>query len=152
MKKQPLAGAHTRSRSLPRNMTDAERQLWRILRMRQIPGHKFRRQVPLGRYIADFVCHEARLIIEVDGGQHALAGNDIERTEFLESEGYRVLRFWNNEVLANLAGVYDAIVGELAPITPTLTLPHRGGGQRRRTTGEIARSNSSPSVGEVGRV
>src|SRR5262249_50715470 len=128
----PLPGAHIRARALRRNMTEAERQLWRILRSRQIGNYRFRRQVPLGRYIADFVCHKARLIIEVDGGQHALAAGDgAECTAFLENEGYRVLRFWNNEVLANLDGVYDAVVGELA-VTPTQTLPHRGGGVSRR--------------------
>jgi very-short-patch-repair endonuclease len=111
-------------------MTDAERKLWRLLRLRQVSGHKFRRQVPLGRYIADFVCHEARLVIEVDGGQHdSAAPLETERTAFLQHEGYRVLRFWNNEVLANLDGVYDVIVAALAEaITPTRTLPYRGGG------------------------
>lgn len=130
MKKQPLPGAHARARDLRRNMTDAERKLWRILRLRQVNGHKFRRQVPLGRYIADFVCHEVRLIVEVDGGQHDLSSSfETERTEFLEKEGYRVLRFWNNDVLANLDGVYDVIVAALGEaVTPTQTLPHHGGG------------------------
>ena len=109
-------------------------------------GHKFRRQVPLGRYIADFVCHEARLVVEIDGGQHDLSSsNERERTAFLENEGYRVLRFWNNEVLANLEGVYDAIAGELTRITPTQTLPHPGGGPC------AAIGTSSPSMGEAGR-
>ena len=70
MKKRPIAGARERARSLRRDMTDAEKSIWRILRSDQIDGHRFRRQVPLGRYIADFVCHDARLIIEIDGGQH----------------------------------------------------------------------------------
>src|ERR1700722_9133946 len=129
MKKHPLNGAHIRARALRRDMTDAARKLWRVLRQRQVNGLKFRHQVPLGRYIADFVCHEARLIVEIDGGQHDSASpREAERTAFLQDEGYRVLRFWNNEVLANLAGVYDAIVGELSSATPTQTLPHRGGG------------------------
>jgi len=111
-------------------MTDAERSLWKILRLRQVHEYKFRRQVPLGRYIADFVCHEARLIVEVDGGQHDPASSEeVERTTFLQGEGYRVLRFWNNEVLGNLSGVYDTIVAEMrGGVTPTQTLPHQGGG------------------------
>ena len=92
-------------------------------------GYKFRRQVPIGRYIADFVCHEARLIVEIDGGQHDRASpQEAERSGFLQSEGYRVLRFWNNEVLANPDGVHQTIADELGRITPTQTLPHRGGG------------------------
>jgi very-short-patch-repair endonuclease len=70
MKKHPADGAHARARSLRQSMTEAERRLWQILRSHQMTGYKFRRQVPIGRYIADFVCHEARLIVEIDGGQH----------------------------------------------------------------------------------
>jgi very-short-patch-repair endonuclease len=152
MKKHPIPGAHMRARSLRHNMTDAERRLWRTLRLRQMGDYKFRRQVPLGRYIADFVCHEARLIVEeVDGGQHdAFSLGEIGRTRFLESEGYRILRFWNNEVLENLDGVYSTIATELGRtlepspsmegvnsftesdgITPTL--PHQGGGRHTRS-------------------
>jgi very-short-patch-repair endonuclease len=110
-------------------MTEAERQVWRILRLRQMDGHKFRRQVPIGRFVADFACHEARLIIEIDGGKHDPSfAPEIERTEFLESEGYRVLRFWNNEVLVNLEGVHRVIAEALDQATPTQTLPHPGGG------------------------
>jgi len=110
-------------------MTEAERRLWQILRSHQIKGHKFRRQVPIGPYIADFVCHEARLIVEIDGGQHDRSSpQDAERTEFLQNEGYRILRFWNNEILANLDGVHETITDELGRITPTQTLPHQGGG------------------------
>src|SRR5271157_4711742 len=92
-------------------------------------GYKFRRQVPIGRYIADFVCHEARLIVEIDGGQPDRSSpREAERSEFLQNEGYRALRFWNNEVLANLDGVHETIADELSRITPTQTLPHDGGG------------------------
>jgi very-short-patch-repair endonuclease len=88
MKKHPTSGAHSRARALRRNMTDAERQMWRILRLHQMDGHKFRRQVPIGRFIADFACHEARLIIEIDGGQHDPSlPSENEREKFLESEG-----------------------------------------------------------------
>jgi very-short-patch-repair endonuclease len=83
-------------------------------------GYKFRRQVPIGRYIADFVCHEARLIVEIDGGQHDRSSpQEAERSGFLEKEGYRILRFWNNEVLANPDGVHQTIADELGRITPT---------------------------------
>jgi very-short-patch-repair endonuclease len=110
-------------------MTEAERRIWQILRSHQMKGYKFRRQVPMGQYIADFVCHEERLIVEIDGGQHDRSSpQEAERTGFLQNQGYRVLRFWNNEVLANLDGVREAVAGELGRITPTQTLPHQGGG------------------------
>ena len=99
------------ARDLRRNLTDAERALWRHLRQRQIAGLKFRRQHPIGRYILDFVCLEARLVIELDGGQHAhRQGADQERTAWLEARGYRVLRFWNTEVFENPEGVMEAIL------------------------------------------
>jgi very-short-patch-repair endonuclease len=127
MKKHPADGAHARARTLRGDMTEAEKRVWQILRSRQIKAYKFRRQVPIGRYIADFVCHEARLIVEIDGGQHDRPSpREAERTGFLQNEGYRILRFWNNEVLANLDGVHETIAGELGCITPTPTLPHRG--------------------------
>jgi very-short-patch-repair endonuclease len=129
MKKHPVDGARARARTLRQNMTEAERQVWQILRSHQMKERKFRRQVPIGRYIADFVCHEARLIVEIDGGQHDRSSpREAERSVFLENEGYRILRFWNNEVLANLAGVQETIADELSRITPTQTLPHQGGG------------------------
>jgi len=110
-------------------MTEAERRLWQILRSHQNDGYKFRRQVPISRYIADFTCHEARLIVEIDGGQHDRSSPpEVERSGSLQNEGYRILRFWNNEVLANLDGVHAAIADELGRITPTQTLPHQGGG------------------------
>jgi very-short-patch-repair endonuclease len=92
---------------LRRNQTDAERKIWALLRSGEM-GFKFRRQHPIGRYIADFICLERRLIVELDGGQHTEA-NDTNRTEFLESVGYQVLRFANNEVMANPEGVFQMI-------------------------------------------
>lgn len=89
-------------------MTDAERRLWYALRNRRFEGWKFRRQVSLGPYVVDFLCHSARLIVEVDGGQHS-AEVDARRTAFLASQGYRVIRFWNNEVLVNVDGVLQAL-------------------------------------------
>ena len=96
-------------------MTDAEQALWRSLRDRQVDGYRFRRQVPIGRYIVDFACLEKGLIVEVDGGQHAINQDDDKtRDAWLEKEGYRVLRFWNNEVLGNREGVLVRISEALA--------------------------------------
>lgn len=99
-----------RPRALRIAATDAEQALWRRLRRRQLLGRKFRRQQPLGRYIVDFVCLEARLVIEVDGSQHLEQQSyDGARRRWLERQGYRVLRFWNNEVLAETDAVVETI-------------------------------------------
>ncbi len=104
----------SRVRSLRKNLTEAEQKLWLRLRRRQIAGHKFRRQQPIGAYIVDFACLEQHLIIELDGGQHAEQSvYDEKRTNWLESRGYRVLRFWNNEVMSNTDGVLQAIMKSL---------------------------------------
>ena len=92
-----------RARALRACMTEAERKLWFALRDRRFAGFKFRRQVPIDRFIADFVCFEARLVIEVDGSQHAGSMQDRWRDRWFAANGFRVLRFWNNEVLSNLA-------------------------------------------------
>lgn len=114
MKKQPSNGAREQAKALRREMTEAEKQIWHRLRSRQTDGYRFRRQVPLGRFIADFVCHEAKLIVETDGGQHDPSSEEeARRSRFLESQGYRVLRFWNNEVLENPDGVLTAIAQDL---------------------------------------
>ena len=116
------------ARKLRRNPTEAERQLWSRLRSHQLDGYKFRRQVPLGPYVADFACLAARLVIEIDGGRHAWrADEDTARTAWLESNGFRVLRFWNNDVLGNAEGVLETIRQSLPP---TPTLPRKGGGRR----------------------
>ncbi|MBB3344849.1 endonuclease domain-containing protein [Luteimonas sp. RC10] len=94
------------ARRLRRAMTDAERALWRHLRMRQIAGARFRRQHPIGPYVVDFVCLAHRLVIEVDGGQHADSMSDAARDAFLRTHGYRVLRLWNHDVLGNPEGVW----------------------------------------------
>jgi very-short-patch-repair endonuclease len=94
-------------------MTDAERRLWRYLRQRQIDGHKFRRQVRIGPYIADFACLNPLIVIEVDGGQHAEArAYGARRDEYMRGQGFRVLRFWNNDVLGNMEGVWETIAAE----------------------------------------
>ena len=100
------------ARQLRVNQTDAETVLWNRIRNRQI-GHKFVRQVPLLGYICDFVCRERRLIVEVDGGQHNESAADAIRDRRLMDEGYRVLRFWNNDVLGNTEGVLMTIQAEL---------------------------------------
>lgn len=98
-----------RARDLRANMTDAERRLWQGLRGRQLGGYKFRRQIPIGPYIVDFACLEARLVIEVDGGQHLGSAEDQARDAWLMSEGYRVFRFWNHEVLLQTTDVLERI-------------------------------------------
>lgn len=101
------------ARRLRVNQTDAETVLWNRLRSRQIDGHKFVRQQPIIGYICDFVCREKLLVIEVDGGQHAESAEDVIRDQRLADEGYKVLRFWNNDVLGNIDGVLSTIQSEL---------------------------------------
>ncbi|MDR1684056.1 MAG: endonuclease domain-containing protein [Elusimicrobiota bacterium] len=97
--------------------TDAEQKIWQFIRNRQIK-YKFRRQQQTGRYIADFVCYEKALIIECDGSQHALENADKERTEFLLSKGCKILRFWNNDILNNIQGVWSVIEEALNSPSP----------------------------------
>jgi very-short-patch-repair endonuclease len=102
-----------RAQQLRNNSTDAERRLWRRLSRRQLEGLKFSRQMPVGPFICDFMCRERRLVVEVDGGQHAESARDAGRTAFLEAEGFRVIRFWNNDVLGNIDGVLQIIAEAL---------------------------------------
>jgi very-short-patch-repair endonuclease len=110
----------TRARRLRRNATDAEQALWNRLRSRAVNGCKFIRQEPIGPYTVDFICRELRLIVEVDGGQHAENASDVMRDAWLAARGYRVLRFWNNDVLGNMVGVLEkiAVAIEEAPPHP----------------------------------
>jgi len=109
----------THARILRKNMTDAEHKMWWQLRNRRFNGLKFRRQESIGNYIVDFVSIEVMMVIEIDGGQHAKnIEYDRKRTRFIESKGYKVLRFWNNEVIENIEGVFDTL-------TLTLTLSQR---------------------------
>ena len=87
--------------------------MWRHLSRRQLDGFKFSRQMPVGPYICDFLCRERKLVIEVDGGQHAGSDRDVIRTAYLEAEGFRVIRFWNDDVLGNLEGVLQMIAANL---------------------------------------
>ncbi|HEX4553617.1 MAG TPA: endonuclease domain-containing protein [Xanthobacteraceae bacterium] len=115
-----------RSRALRRNLTDAERVIWYAVRAHRLNGASFRRQTPIGPFIVDFVCHDARLIIEIDGGQHFEAQNekrDARRDRFLASKGYRVLRFSNHDVMTNRHGVVEAIDAALAGGNPQTTTP-----------------------------
>ena len=101
-------------RNLRRSQTNAERKLWFLLRDRRLAGFKFRRQQPLGPFIVDFCCTEARVIVELDGGHHALThDSDAARSGYLAGQGYRLLRFWNNEVLGSTSGVLERIVEAL---------------------------------------
>jgi very-short-patch-repair endonuclease len=108
------------ARRLRKNSTDAERLIWGHLRNRNLEGIKFRRQQPLGPYIVDFVSIEKKLVIELDGGQHSTnKAFDEDRDHFINSEGYRVLRFWNNELLQNTEGVLERIRQEILKDTPS---------------------------------
>jgi len=107
------------AKRLRRDQTDAERALWFRLRDRRLNGMKFRRQATVDGYVVDFLCANANLIIEVDGGQHAeRQEDDAKRTTDLEARGYLVLRFWNNEVLQNIDGVVETIVASASPVPP----------------------------------
>jgi very-short-patch-repair endonuclease len=102
-----------RARHMRRDPTEAEKRMWRLLRHRRLGSFKFRRQEQLGRYIVDFVCFERKLIVELDGSQHAENSYDAERDAWRASRGFCVLRFWNSEVLGNPIGVQHAIATRL---------------------------------------
>jgi len=104
------------ARRLRRNLTDAEQRLWKHLRQRQINGFHFRKQCPVGPYVADFACLSAKLIIEVDGGQHAESVTDKVRDAWFTAHSYRTLRFWNTDVLANTDGVITMIIEALGQL------------------------------------
>lgn len=122
----PSAGLD-QARSLRRNMTDAECELWRHLRGARLDGYRFRRQHPSPPYVLDFYCHAAKLVVELDGGQHTDQA-DAARTRALEARGLRVIRFWNNDVLSNTEAVLEAILSALQarPLTPTPLPPGEG--------------------------
>ncbi|MFL9501261.1 endonuclease domain-containing protein [Rhodopseudomonas palustris] len=118
-----------RARSFRQNPTEAERKLWQRLRWPAFAEAHFRRQATIGPYYADFACHRLRLVIELDGGQHAGSESDLVRTGYLNAAGYRVLRFWNNDVLNNIDGVMQTIVDAVraAPPTPDPSPPQERG-------------------------
>ena len=137
----PLAGkgqdrgmneSRSRARQLCKNPTDAERLLWQKLRFWQVDPRKFRRQEPLGGYIVDFVCLERRLIVELDGGQHAdRNAYDKKRDDWLRNQGFVILRFWNHDVLNNIDGIVEQILDTLKN-TPDLNPSPQGGRRLRR--------------------
>jgi very-short-patch-repair endonuclease len=114
------------ARFLRHNQTEAEARLWQILRARQLAGYRFRRQHPVGKYVADFACTKHKLIVEADGGQHADSSHDAQRDAWLAEQGWRVLRFWNNDILSNGGGVARQILSALndaAGVRPAATDP-----------------------------
>ena len=121
------------ARNLRRNSTDAERRLWHFLRSRRLGGFRFRRQVPLGRYVADFACLREHLIVELDGGQHVdRRADDDERTRHLQRAGFRVLRFWNDDALVRTEAVLESILAALCSACPHPDpLPQAGEGEGR---------------------
>ena len=132
------------ARQLRRNQTDAEGKLWKLLRSNQLAGFKFRRQHVIGPYIADYCCLAEKLVIELDGGQHTDAVSyDGDRTRFLEEKGFKVLRFWDNEVLTNPDGAVEAV---LLALTPTLSQLKLGEGEKRDAV--LKKSPRSPKAGE----
>lgn len=115
-----MAAPVSRARHLRHQLTDAEKALWQRLRDKQLSGFRFRRQAPVGDYIVDFACFSPRLVIELDGGQHAQTAHqkhDAARTVWLESQGFRVIRFWNNDALQNTDGVVMEIIGVLEELS-----------------------------------
>lgn len=146
----------SRARLLRKQATNAENRLWYVLRNRNLDGLKFVRQMPIGRYFADFACREAALIVELDGSQHAESDRDIQRTSFLLGQGYSVLRFWNNDVLRNRDGVLESIRAVIAG-TPspdlryaqaTLSPTGRGtrGARAARAASAARQLSEAPSV------
>jgi very-short-patch-repair endonuclease len=130
------------ARVLRKNSTDAERILWSELRDHRLSGASFRRQVPIENYIADFVCHAAKLVIELDGGQHfsdEAEQADAARSAAIEAKGFRVLRFSNHDLMANRAGVLETIISAVVERAPILALP------RKRESGQEKRAGKRPS-------
>jgi very-short-patch-repair endonuclease len=135
----------TQAKQLRTRMTDAESRLWYRLRAHRFAGIKFKRQVPLGRFVVDFVCFEHKLVIEVDGGQHATSSSDGTRDAWLQSPGFQVLRFWNNDVLKNTDTVLTKILetfdrSQASPSPDALRAspsPTRGEGKKDATSDQM---------------
>jgi very-short-patch-repair endonuclease len=127
-----LSGNITKvAKNLRKKSTDAERLLWRHLRAKRLAGFKFRRQQPIENFVVDFICFENRLVIEVDGGHHQLEKDkDTKRDNWLKEQDFRVLRFWNNEVLRNIEGVLE-VIRENSLCHPPPTPSRRGRGKRK---------------------
>ena len=139
----PIRKISPHASDLRRNMTEAEKRVWSHLRGRRLNGFKFRRQWSLGPYVADFCCIERRLVIEIDGGQHSHE-KDAKRTADLNAMGYRVVRFWNNDVLCNLDGVLISLLAELSSNPHPRPLPQAGEGGCCETHRPRARRCGAP--------
>ena len=120
------SGRTKSSRHLRRTATIAEQRLWNRVRSRALCGMKFVRQEPIGPFIVDLVCREQRLIVEIDGGQHATRERDAVRDQWLRDHRYRVLRFWNNDVMQNINGVLETIAGAMCVERPPHPVPASG--------------------------
>ena len=143
-----------RAKQLRAEMTRAETLLWRYIRAHRIDGLGFRRQAPIKTYIADFVCHAARLVIELDGESHDFAERqrlDARRDAFFRSQGYRVLRFMNEDVLSNLEGVVEAIriAASECGVPPSLALPHKRGGNAPVVAPTPENETTSPTASHL---
>jgi very-short-patch-repair endonuclease len=135
----------SRARSLRRDSTDAERVIWVALRAHRLNGAGFRRQKPIGSYIADFACEAPKLIVELDGGQHfetEQQKRDARRDKFLRGKGYRILRFNNHDVMSNKDGVLETIAAAIEA-SPSPTLPRKRG-RERSTASAVTRRGSAP--------
>ena len=126
--KRKIRRINPHAKHLRKEMTDAERAVWNAVRGRRLEGFKFKSQWSLGPFVVDFCCWERRLVVEIDGGQHN-EEVDRQRTEWLEEKGYRVIRFWNNDVLTNLEGVLQAILLALTSDPHPGPLPRAGEGE-----------------------
>jgi very-short-patch-repair endonuclease len=151
----PQGGGGTveeRAKVLRKNMTPTERMLWAILRQLKIQGLHFRRQAPFGRYILDFVCHTAKLVVEVDSSQHATPEgirHDKKRTAFLKSRGYRVLRYGNLDVLTNREGVVDGIVAATNASVQNAALPPPCGEVDARSAASTSGGGPPPEIADA---
>ena len=118
---------------LRKSQTDAEKIVWQKLRSKQLSGFKFKRQQPLGRYIVDFVCFDKKLIVEIDGGQHATqTGKDLQREQWLQSEGFEVVRFWNNDIETRFFNQRHCYLSKRSAISITCLLTHTASSARRK--------------------
>ena len=125
-----IARLRDHAKAMRSQSTEAEQRMWQLLRAHRFDGHKFKRQVPIDFYIADFVCLRQRLIVELDGGQHAESESDAKRDAYLRSKGFRIIRIWNNDLFTNEEGVAELILSALeAPPLPNPS-PARGEGLR----------------------
>jgi very-short-patch-repair endonuclease len=154
-KERPSPRLQNYARSMRREPTEAERALWLLLRNKRLVDYKFRRQVPIGPYIADFVCYGAKLIIEADGSQHAESQRDVARDDDLRRRGFRLLRLWNNDILADPDVVLDAIWNALQPPSSGaarhLLPPGEKEGTAPLAPSALPISPPSPPVGEGAR-